>query len=98
MAEVRWTHQAAKDLEAIADYIGRDSPREAAAFVADVLSAVDRAGSFPLSGRRVPESDSPSLREIILGNYRIIYRVRDEAVVILTIYHCARRLDPSRLE
>jgi len=98
MAEVRWTPQAADDLEAIADFIAEDSPHYASLFVVDVLDAVQRLEVFPKSGRIVPEANDPIIREIILGNYRIIYRVKPEIVEILTVYHGARLLDPSRLK
>lgn len=98
MAEVRWTPQAANDLEAIAELIAEDSPAYANLFAMDVLAAVERIADFPKSGRAVPEIRDPSLRESILGNYRIIYRVKRELVEILTVCHGARLLDPSRLE
>ena len=98
MAEVRWAPQAADDLEAIAGLIAQDSPHYASLFVMDVLTAVERVASFPHSGRVVPETRDPSLRETILGNYRIIYRVRRELVEVLTVYHGARLLDPSRIQ
>lgn len=71
MVEVRWTLQAAEDLESIADFISQDSPHYARLFVIDVLEAVERLSNFPKSGRVVPEVDDPIIREIILGNYRI---------------------------
>jgi addiction module RelE/StbE family toxin len=98
MAEVRWTPQAGDDLDAIADFISEDSPHYASLFVIDVLAAVERLESFPRSGRIVPEANDPILREIILGDYRIVYRVKPEIVEILTIYHGARLLDPSTLK
>ena len=98
MAEIRWTPQAADDLEAIADFISEDSTHYAGLFVIDVLNAVQRLKNFPQSGRIVPESNDPIIREIILGNYRIVYRVKPDLVEILTVYHGARLLDPSTLE
>ena len=98
MAEVRWTPQAADDLGAIAELIAQDSPHYASLFVMDVLAAVERAGDFPFSGRVVPETRNPALREIVLGHYRIIYRARPDLVEVLTVYHGARLLDPSRVQ
>ena len=63
----------------------------------DVLQAVERLEDFPASGRMVPEANDPAVREIILGNYRIVYRVEQELVETLTVYHGARLLDPDRL-
>ncbi len=97
MAEVRWTPQAADDLEAIAEFIAKDSPHYASLFVIDVLAAVERVASFPLSGRVVPEARDATTCEIILGSYRIIYRVREDLVEVLTVHHGARLLDPSRM-
>lgn len=98
MAEIRWTLQAANDLEAAVEYIAADSPPYAQLLAIDVLKAVERLAVLPRSGRVVPEYGSPSIREIILGNYRIIYRVRRDLIEILTVYHGARILDPGRLE
>jgi plasmid stabilization system protein ParE len=50
--------------------------------VADVLEAVERIGEFPESGRIVPEIGERTVREIVLGNYRIIYRLRTEGELI----------------
>ncbi len=97
MAQVRWTPQAADDLDAIAEFIARDSPHYAGLFVADVLQVVDRLADFPESGRIVPEIGEKSIREVILGSYRIIYRRRSEVVEVLTVHHGARLLDPKSL-
>ena len=52
-----------------------------------ILAAVERPTVFPHSGRIVPEVNHPAIREILLGSYRIVYRVKDEVVEILTVYH-----------
>ena len=56
---------------------------------------MSRLGSHPLSGRVVAEVGDESLREVIYGNYRIVYRVRQDLVEIATVFHGARlfRLD-----
>ena len=98
MAEVRWTRQAADDLDAIADFIAQDSPHYAGLFVLDVLQAVERLDRFRELGRIVPETNDPTIRELILGNYRIVYRLKFDTPEILTIYHGSRLLDPKRLK
>ena len=98
MAEVRWTPQAAEDLKAIAGFISNDSPHYASLFVLDVLNAVERLDEFPKIGRMVPEVNDPEIREVILGNDRIFYRLQPETVEVLTVYHGARLLDPSQLK
>ncbi|MBN1359621.1 MAG: type II toxin-antitoxin system RelE/ParE family toxin [Sedimentisphaerales bacterium] len=48
-------------------------------------------------GRLVPEVNDPAIRELILGNYRVIYRLRGDLVEILTVHRGARLLDPAKL-
>jgi plasmid stabilization system protein ParE len=97
MGEIRWTLQAAADLESITEYIAENSPHYACLFAIDVLSAVEQLTDFPHSGRIVPELAQADIRELLFGSYRIIYRVKNEIVEILTIFHGARLLDPSNL-
>jgi hypothetical protein len=49
-------------------------------------------------GRIVPEAGNPSLREIIVGRYRVMYRRRSTEVGIATVLHGARSLDLSDLD
>jgi len=51
---VRWTLQAADDLEAITEFMVADSPHYASLFAMDVLAAVERLVPFPYAGRIVP--------------------------------------------
>jgi toxin ParE1/3/4 len=97
MVEIRWTRQASDDLEAITEFIANDSEVYAQLFAIDVLDAIDRLVDFPESGRIVPEADNPIIREVIFGNYRIVYRFRKETIEVLTLCHGARLLDPSKL-
>lgn len=98
MAEVRWALQASQDLESIVEFIAQDSPQYARLFAADIFQAVDRISGFPKSGRMVPELGDSSVRELILGSYRIVYRLRGGIVELLTIFHGARLLDPDKLK
>ena len=97
MAEIRWTLQALDDVEAIANYIARDSTHFAQMFAVRTFEAVRRIQRFPESGRIVPEIKKKDIREILLGNYRIIYRVKDNLIEILTVYHSSRLLNGKTL-
>jgi len=57
--------------------------------------AVERLRRFPGSGVRVHEWDRPDLREIVVGNYRVIYRLKESVVEMLTVIHAASRLSQS---
>jgi plasmid stabilization system protein ParE len=97
MAEVRWTPQTADDLEAVCLFIARDSPQLAATFADRVLRAADLLATFPRSGRIVPELRLGNIREIIVGSYRVIYRIRQDDVHLLTLHHGARLLDTTKI-
>lgn len=96
MAEVRWTDQAIEDVESIRDFIARDSPRYALLVAERLVGAVERLESFPRSGRIVPEFRDDRLREVIWGSYRIVYRLLDDTIEVLTVYHAARILRDPR--
>lgn len=92
MAHLIWSPQAAADLEAVCDFIARDSREYARLFAARVLALVEGIPAHPEDGRIVPEMETPELRERLLGNYRIIYRLKQGAVEVVTILHGARLL------
>lgn len=87
-----------EDIEAIANFIARDSTYYASIFTVKVFEAVDHLELFPVSGRIVPELNRKEIREVILGNYRIIYRVKEGIVEILTVYHSARLLETENIK
>ena len=89
MIAVRWTPQAEDDLQAIYDFIARDSKHYARLVVEEILAAVDTIARFPLVGRHIPERPREDLRELIKPPYRIVYRVGDEAH-ILTVFRASR--------
>ena len=79
MTRLEWTEPAVADLENIQDYIARDSAEYADAVIERLILSVDQLESFPESGRRVPESADPKIRELLVERYRIIYRLRKGA-------------------
>jgi len=95
VTRVIWAPQAIQDVEAIRAYVARDSARYADLVVERIIAAVERLENNPRSGRIVPEVGDESVREVIHGNYRIVYRLRHEVVEITTVFHGARlfRLD-----
>ena len=90
MSRVVWTRQAILDVEAIRNYISRDSQRYATVVVDQIVTAVDWLERFPRSGRRVPERPGSELRELLCASYRIVYRVSGDLVEVVTVFHEAR--------
>jgi toxin ParE1/3/4 len=95
--KIIWTPQAQEDLREIRDFIARDAPITAASYVRRLSESVNRLRTFPEGGSVVPEVGDATIREIFFGQYRIIYRVGERRVEILTVYHSARLLDGSDL-
>lgn len=93
--KVRWSPRAATDLEEICTYIAKDSEHYGSIFARRVLAIVQGIPTFPRAGRVVPEYGDENLREKIFGNYRIVYRLREHAVEIVTVHHAARPLLPE---
>ena len=92
MAQVRWSTVARRQFQAIVRYVADDSLSAATALAAQFRAASIRVVSFPRLGRMVPEFQQPAIREVIVGQYRLIYRVDGETVVILTVIHGSRDL------
>ena len=92
---VLWSAQSLRDLSAIREYIAEDSETYADLTVSRIFSAVERLLQFPRSGRIVPERTQPELREIIVGRFRVVYRLRDELLEVVTVFRASREF-PER--
>ncbi len=96
MAAVRRTLGVRQDLHVAVAFIRKDSEVYAAAVALRIVSAVDRLELHPNLGRRVPEFNDETIRELIVGNYRIVYRIREPVVGIVAVIHGRRNL-PAEL-
>jgi plasmid stabilization system protein ParE len=83
--KIIWSPLAVERMEEISDHIACDSASAANRWIDSVFGKVDLLTKCPEMGRIVPELKAPSIREIIFGNYRIIYRVMDRSIRILTV-------------
>lgn len=89
---VRWTQRAASDLVAIGEYIASDNLGAARRHVERLRRRARDAARAPLAGRRVPEFQRDDVRELLLGSYRIVYRVAKGGVEVLTVFEGHRLL------
>lgn len=90
--KVRWTLQARDDLVTIGEYIAADDPKSARRWLAHIRAQVRAVSSMPRSGRMVPELMRDDVREVIVGNYRVIYRIREATLEVLTVFEGHRLL------
>ncbi len=92
MIKILWSLQARDDLKNIYNYIKQDSAYYANNFKLSILNRIEKLPNFPNSGRIVPEYNCERVREIIYGNYRIIYEMKD-SIQILAIAHSKMKID-----
>jgi toxin ParE1/3/4 len=85
--KIVWSPLAIDRASEIADHIAQDKPSAADKWIETVFSKVERLKSSPETGRIVPEVRNNQIRELIYSNYRIIYRLEEKQISILTIRH-----------
>ena len=93
MVRIKWLLAAKNDLKEIYDYISLDSKRYAKLQVERIQNKTEILKSQIEIGKIVEELNEPNVREILEGNYRIIYRIISKSEVhILLAHHGARDL------
>lgn len=92
MVKVIWTDLAIEDLKSIHEYISKDSKFYGDRFVTKLIKRVDQLEKHPQSGRIVPEFGKENVRELIEGNYRIIFRVKVDHVGVIRVHHSSKPL------
>ncbi|MBI3463582.1 MAG: type II toxin-antitoxin system RelE/ParE family toxin [Planctomycetes bacterium] len=98
MAQLVWAPKALDDLEALIQYIARNAPMAARRFAQKLVARVESLSTYPFQGGYVSEDDSQTYRELIQGNYRVIYRVEGQRVIVVAVHHAARLLDTAQFE
>lgn len=89
--KVVWTTLARQCLKEVQDYIALDSKTHARRTAERIRKAVNRLAKFPEAGWVVEAFDDPRIREIVVGNYRVMYTLLQQEVNILIVHHAARR-------
>jgi len=93
---VIWTPLAIERIQEIDEYISKDAPIAAANFIDLIFQQGDSLAEHPFLGRKVTEYDRDDYRELIEGNYRIIYRVNRDTIEVVTIFEARRLLLSSK--
>jgi len=92
--KIQWSPLAVERISEIADYIAMDSPMAAERWVHSIFDRVEQSKDFSKSGRSVPEIHRKDIRELIIANYRIVYRIETRVISILTVRH-SRQILPD---
>ena len=88
--QVVWTESAYQALDEVIAYIAQDSVDRATQVLVDALDAGASLATFAERGRIVREIGEPTLRELLVYDYRLLYRIGETEVVIRAFLHGAR--------
>ncbi|GKT09226.1 type II toxin-antitoxin system RelE/ParE family toxin [Desulforhabdus sp. TSK] len=81
-----WTETARQDLLDIRRYIAADNPAAAKRWIERLRASARSACHSPLAGRKVPEFSRDDICDRIEGNYRIVYQVSADRLIVLTVF------------
>lgn len=96
--KIIWSPLAIERVAEIARYIAQDNPAASRQWVENIFAKVELLQLIPAGGRRVPEVNREEIREVIFGNYRIIYRAAPSGISILTVRHGRQILPVDEIE
>lgn len=97
MVEIKWTTQSLDDINNIAEFISKDSVKYAKIQVQIFFDSVEILKTHPKAGRKVPEIKNSSIREVIIGFYRIIYQIQGKTKINIITVHHSKKLVRSKL-
>jgi toxin ParE1/3/4 len=95
MVKLIWSPRSLQDLDNACEYISRESPRYAYLFADRIVRFIETISYQPLLDAIVPEYNRRDLRERLFQNYRIVYRISEDRIELVTIIHAARLLPPN---
>lgn len=94
MVQINWTRIAIEDLKSIYEFISKGSKKYAQLEIIKIKTRTRILKSNPHIGKEVIEKGDVSVRELVEGNYRVIYKIINNGKIdILTIHHSARDLN-----
>jgi len=96
--KVFWSSLAMDRVAEIGSYIAEDNPVASDEWVHKIFARVGQLEHFPESGRHISATRRKDIRELVWGNYRIIYRLETKRVAILTVRHMKQMLPIEELK
>jgi toxin ParE1/3/4 len=94
MVEVIWTQNATEEIINIAEYLEQYSEYYAKMMITKLYEKVGVLRQFPKIGRVIPEIQQEQYRELIEGNYRVMYEILDDEIILIQrILHTSRFFD-----
>lgn len=85
--KIIWSPLAIERVSEIAEYIAEDNISASINWINDIFEKIEQLNEFPESGRIIPELNRNNIRDLIFGNYRIVYRIGTKQMSILIVRH-----------
>ena len=99
--KIQWAEVAEKDLKAIVEYIAEDSPTNALKILKKIKQKASSLYTLPERGRIVPELQDQGIliyRELIIPPWRIIYRISEMKVYVLSVLDARQNVEDILLK
>ena len=81
-----WSKESLIQLIEIEQFISKDNPTGAIKFIDRLIDRGDKVKEYPFKGRIVPEFSVNEIREVFEKTYRIVYKISDDQIEILTVF------------
>jgi toxin ParE1/3/4 len=98
---VEWAEVAGNDLKNIIEYIAEDSPVNALKILNKIKQKASSLYTLPERGRIVPELQDQGIliyRELIIPPWRIIYRISEKKVYVLSVLDARQNVEDILLK
>ena len=87
-----WSPLAIQRVKEIGKQIKRDNPIVARELIGTIFDRVENLAEYPESGVMNPEAERKDIRQLVVKNHRIIYRVEEQLIIVLTVRHSRQLL------
>lgn len=95
---ILWSPLAVERLEDIYEYIAKHNISASQDLIESIFNKVESLLDNSERGRRVPEIDKENIRELFEAEYRIIYRIENKKIFVLTIRNFKQLLPESDIK
>ncbi|HCS77806.1 MAG TPA: plasmid stabilization protein [Syntrophaceae bacterium] len=98
---VWWSETAENDLVSILEYVAGENPLHARKIFGEIKKRAESLNAFPDRGRMVPELQNQGItlyRELIIGPWRVMYRVSEDSVYVLSVLDSRQNVEDILLQ
>ncbi len=90
MVKIKISRQAQTDIRRIYEYVSEESVQNAEMLMEKLIERIDSLSKHPEIGKIVKEVSNPSIREVSVYKFRVIYKLSSRTARILTVHHSSR--------